>query len=119
MTKQAELIKAIISLELEKTGQTLSDFEASLKKSTSMNKTGEGLFFTLDPAHLSQLVSGVANAYGLSAAGVGLGAGALGYQGYKQLADSDDIMAKKQKEKDQYTQALHSLMVARNQNQQV
>ena len=118
MTKNAELIKEVVQRELAKTGHTLSDFEANLKKlSLEKNAGMDGFLLSLSPEHFSGLASNFANIGGVSAIGLGLAGAVGGYKGYEQLANSDDNIDKKQHEADEYKRALHSLMAARQQNQ--
>ena len=117
MTKDAELIKAAIKLELEKSGSSLTELEATLRKQAMEKEAGgAGWGLMLSPDHLTQLVGGGANLVGLAAAGVG-GLGAIGgFQAYKGLADSDEKLAKKRFEADQYRRATESLMAAKMHN---
>lgn len=107
MTKNAEFIKAALRLELEKHGHTMEEFEQYLGKSPNQ-KTA------IDASQVGDVLKGLANIYGLTAIGTGAGLGYGGYKAYQSMRDSDEQIAKKQREKQQYIDATRRLMAAQH-----
>lgn len=118
MTKQAELLKAALRVELDKKGSSLADLESDLKKEAMEKRAAGpgGFLLNVDPSHVMSIFGSIANLYGLSAAGVGAAGAYAGFQGYKGLANSDEKIDKKQQEAQQYKDALRSLTSAQQNN---
>jgi len=88
---------------LEKEGSTLQHFEAALSLTKQADAGALGSFIA------TKFAPNAIMAAALASAAAGIGGGLVGYQGYKQLQDSDDKKDGMFKQKQQYEDAISRL----------
>lgn len=114
-------IKVRIGLELQKQGSSFEEFETELKNElTKTSAAGAGAAIATGSKGIGALVGALKGlgtmAAGTAAAGGLIGAGGI-YGAYKGNQNTDDMITKKQQEKQQYIDALNSLRAAAQESQ--
>lgn len=108
-------IKVRLAIELQKQGSSLEEFEHELSELNKQAAVGAGAAIGAGTKGLSSLV-GALKGLGTMAAGTAAAAGLTGaaglYGAYKGNQHTEDMITKKQQEKQQYLDALNSLRAA-------